>query len=197
MSRSISKPQRTSGTEVLVRRSEIRRLVAEYVHRRLQDECQVRGRAAEIATVTGFSPAHVSNAKAGSRGVGEDFAAALGQFWGMEYQQLEQTALAWAEEHGVQPEVRREAPRFRQRAEWAAALEEARRLYRAIPEEFFKQAGDFYDHLPHPVDAQFVGDLARSLWDVALRDPASQRAPRDVTGTTAPPRSSGKKGKSG
>lgn len=63
-------------------RSEKRRLVAAYVQHRLQLECgegAPRGEASRIAKATGFSTAHVANAKNHGT-VGADFAEAMAAF---------------------------------------------------------------------------------------------------------------------
>lgn len=60
-------------------RSEKRRLVAAYVQQRLITECEVRGGASRIAKATGFSTAHVANAKNHGT-VGADFAEAMAAF---------------------------------------------------------------------------------------------------------------------
>lgn len=87
---------------------------------------------------------------------------------------------------GLSPtsEPRDPTRRFRDRPEWPQLVLEARRLFRAIPPEYIDQAGDFIDNLPVPIDAQFVGDLSRCLWDVALR--GTQMEEHEAPSTVAP-----------
>jgi hypothetical protein len=86
-------------------RGERRRVVSAYVRDRLQRECAVRGEAAKIARVTGFSTAHVTNVQKQDRGVGDDFAEALARHWGLTMAQLEEEATRWASQQAApQPE---------------------------------------------------------------------------------------------
>ncbi len=82
------------------RRANQRRAVAAYVRQRLRAECATeRGVAARIAKATGFTSAHLTNVQKAERGIGDDFAHAIGTYWGMTYQQLEDEAQRWAAEH--------------------------------------------------------------------------------------------------
>jgi len=73
---------------------ERKRIVGEYVRDRLIRECEgAWGKAFEISKKIGFSPAHVSNVKDGHRNVGNSFAMAMAEYWGMTYSKLEQVAL--------------------------------------------------------------------------------------------------------
>jgi transcriptional regulator with XRE-family HTH domain len=81
-------------SDVDVRR-ERRERIALYVSQRLKREtAEERGRAAEIAEKTGFSTAHIANAKNGKvRGVGDDLARALAKYWEMTHAEFEEEAL--------------------------------------------------------------------------------------------------------
>src|SRR5947207_1425573 len=75
-------------------RVERKRIVGEYVRKRLVRECEaVYGKAFEISKKIGFSAAHVSNIQDGNRNVGDSFAMAMAEYWGMTYSQLERLAL--------------------------------------------------------------------------------------------------------
>ncbi len=74
------------------------RIVGEYVRARLCLECQQRGRAAKIAEKTGFAAAHISLIRTGARTVGTDFARAMAELWGLDYEALERLAF---ENHGL------------------------------------------------------------------------------------------------
>jgi len=72
-----------------------RTAVAEYVQDRLVRETQAsRGVAAEIARRTGFSSAHVANAKNHGT-VGPDFEIAIASYWGMSVAELRSEASLW------------------------------------------------------------------------------------------------------
>lgn len=58
---------------------------------------------------------------------------------------------------------------LKDRPEWEAAMEEAKRIYRTVPERYFEEAGNFADHVPGALDAYFVGDFARMLHEHAVR----------------------------
>jgi hypothetical protein len=75
-----------------MRRDETRRAIGSYVRRRLSEECKTRGTAAKIARETGFTTAHLTNVQKSERGVGDDFAHAMADYWGMTYGQLEEAA---------------------------------------------------------------------------------------------------------
>ncbi len=76
-----------------------RQAISDYVRNRLHDECQVRGKAAEIARTTGLSTAHITNIQKSERGVGDDAARALGTYWGLSFAQLEEEAVRWNAAH--------------------------------------------------------------------------------------------------
>lgn len=82
-------------------RGEERKAVAAYVLDRLETECRAeRGRASQVAKVTGFSTAHIANVRKKERGIGDDFARAMARMWGFEsYAALETEALRWVREH--------------------------------------------------------------------------------------------------
>lgn len=71
--------------------------VAAYVQARLKRETAPRGAAAKVAAVTGFSTAHVANAKNHGR-IGQDFAEAMAKYWGMTYDELAKVATGRSEE---------------------------------------------------------------------------------------------------
>src|SRR5882724_5853603 len=100
-------------------RLERARIVGEYVRARLRLECQQRGRAAKIAEKTGFAAAHVSLVRKGSRTVGTDFARAMAELWGLDYEALERLAF---ENHGLPysspAPVIRDLPNLRATVEW-------------------------------------------------------------------------------
>lgn len=73
-----------------------RTAVADYVSRRLKRETAAgRGVAAEIARKTGFTSAHVANAKNWGT-VGADFEIAMADYWGMTVGELRAAAAAEA-----------------------------------------------------------------------------------------------------
>jgi hypothetical protein len=82
-------------------------------------ECEQRGRAAKIAEKTGFAAAHVSLVRRGERTVGTDFARAMAELWGMDYDALERLAF---ETHGIPysapTPVPRDLPNLRATIEW-------------------------------------------------------------------------------
>ncbi|MGK3981189.1 hypothetical protein WMF38_56860 [Sorangium sp. So ce118] len=148
-------------------------MVAAYVADRLGTECKVRGKGAEIARAIGFTRGHVSAVVNGASGVGDDFAEAVASFWGMTYDQLQAKAERWAAETGVEfPEAEKPASwtRLKQRKEWAAEVETARARYPTVPSEYFDSVGQIFDTLPHRLDAQFIGEMARIMHDAAVRE---------------------------
>src|SRR6266498_3566443 len=73
---------------------ERKRIVGDYVRERLVAECRQKwGQALVIAKRTGFSAAHVSNVKDGHRNVGDSFAMAMADYWGMTYSNLKRLTL--------------------------------------------------------------------------------------------------------
>lgn len=111
-------------------RSEKRRLVAAYVQHRLQLECgddAPRGEASRIAKATGFSTAHVANAKNHGT-VGADFAEAMASHWGMTLDGLRAAASEWGSATGfrVDAAAPADARRLRDLPTWPAAAERAR-----------------------------------------------------------------------
>ncbi len=100
-------------------RRERARIVGEYVRARLRLECEQRGRAAKIAEKTGFAAAHISLIRKGGRTVGTDFARAMAELWGMNYETLERLAF---ETHGIPYSSRipviRDLPNLRATIEW-------------------------------------------------------------------------------
>lgn len=162
-----------------MRRSEARHLVAAYVADRLGRECKVRGKGAEIARATGFTRGHVSAVVNGASGVGEDFADRIAAYWGMTYDELQAEAERWAAENGVT--IEKETPptsswrHLRERKEWATEVATARARYPTVPAQFFDAVGQLFDTVPHRIDAQFIGEMARVMHDAAVREggPAS------------------------
>lgn len=71
--------------------------VAAYVQARLKRETAPRGAAAKVAAATGFSTAHVANAKNHGR-IGQDFAEGMAKHWGMTYDELVKVATGRSEE---------------------------------------------------------------------------------------------------
>ncbi len=94
-------------------------MVGEYVRARLSLECQQRGRAAKIAEKTGFAQAHISLIRKGLRSVGSDFARAMAELWGLDYEALERLAF---ENHGIPYSaplpVVRDLPNLRATIDW-------------------------------------------------------------------------------
>lgn len=87
-------PQRTDPSD--------RDVVAEYVRKRLVEECRKRGGAAHIAKATGVTPVHVHNVRVGHRRGGDDFLHRIAEYWGMTTTELARLAL------NEEPEPRRE-----------------------------------------------------------------------------------------
>jgi hypothetical protein len=114
-------------------RKERARIVGEYVRARLCLECQQRGRAAKIAEKTGFAAAHISLLRKGGRAVGTEFARAMAELWGMDYQTLERLAF---ETHGIPyaapAPVPRDLPNLRATIEWC-------REGKVYPSRFLRQ----------------------------------------------------------
>lgn len=80
-----------------VSRARRRTIVGEYCRARLIEECEVRGRQADIARITGIKPAHISNVRTGSRNVGDTMAHLLAEkLWSVRYSELERLANEWA-----------------------------------------------------------------------------------------------------
>ncbi len=80
--------------DAAINRLERKRIVGDYVRERLTAEIgQSRGSALALAKQTGFSAAHISNIKDGHRNVGDTFAMAMADYWGMTYSQMERLAL--------------------------------------------------------------------------------------------------------
>ncbi|WP_438029132.1 hypothetical protein [Sorangium sp. So ce233] len=155
-----------------MRRSEERRVVSAYVTDRLREECRQRGKASAIARATHFTRVHVAAVARGDNAVGEDFARAMAKYWGMSAQELDAAAARWAEENGVEIPAPRSGPpqRLREREEWAEAVEAARLVFKGIPDEYFERVGAIFDDVPQRIDAQFVGEMARILHDLANRE---------------------------
>jgi plasmid maintenance system antidote protein VapI len=157
-----------------MRRSEARYVVGAYISDRLAKECKVRGKAAEIARETGFTRGHVSAVINGASGVGEDFADRIAAYWRMTYDELQAQAERWAERQGTQAPKEERAPaswrRLRERPEWADELATARVRYPTVPTTYFDAVGQLFDTLPHCIDAQFIGEMARIMHDCAVRD---------------------------
>src|SRR4051794_36864945 len=88
-------------------RVERKKIVGEYVRKRLVRECaETYGKAFDISKKIGFSAGHVSNVQDGNRNVGDSFAMAMAEYWGMTYSQLERLALedlAVAHLRGIEP----------------------------------------------------------------------------------------------
>lgn len=103
-----------------MRRSDVRRLLAEYVRERLREECTERGGQAKVAKSTSFTTAHVANVIHGIRGVGDDFLHAIAAHWGMTVPELEVAAAKWVETSPV-------AIRGREYPNLAEAIEISRR----------------------------------------------------------------------
>ncbi len=61
--------------------------------------------------------------------------------------------------------------RFCDRPEWERVVGEAKARSPSIPARFFEEVGAITDHLTGPLDAFFVGDFARMLFDHANRNP--------------------------
>jgi plasmid maintenance system antidote protein VapI len=158
-----------------MRRSEARQLVGAYVADRLGRECSAHGARAEIARAIKFSRGHISAVINGASGVGEDFADRIASYWGMTYDELEATAERWAAKNGVTIEpAEATAPaswrRLRERDEWGAEVADARTRYPTVPAQFFDAVGQLFDTLPHRLDAQFIGEMARAMHDAAARE---------------------------
>jgi hypothetical protein len=155
-----------------MRRSEERRIVSAYVADRLKTECKQRGKASAIARATSFTRVHVAAVARGDNAVGEDFARAMAKYWGMSPQELDDAAARWADENGFEIPVSRSGPptRLRDREEWEEAAAAARAVFKGIPEDAFERVGAIYDDLPQRIDAQFVGEMARILHDLANRE---------------------------
>jgi plasmid maintenance system antidote protein VapI len=154
------------------RRSETRHVVAAYVADRLGRECKVRGKGAEIARAIGFTRGHVSAVVNGASGVGDDFAEAVGAYWGMRYETLQETAERWAEENGIELPAQEEQAswrRLRERGEWAEELAVARSRYPTVPGAYFDAVGQIFDTLSIQIDAQFIGEMARIMHDADVR----------------------------
>ena len=76
-----------------------RQAISAYVQHRLTLEVgKERGKAAEIASATGTSTAHIANMKNRKANAGEVFSRAIAAYWQIEYAELERLALAWAKE---------------------------------------------------------------------------------------------------
>lgn len=166
-------PNFPSGTvRSMRRRSEVRRVAEAYIADRLGRECKTRGRGAEIARAIHFSRGHISAVVTGASGVGEDFAEAIATYWGMTYDELQETAERWAAANGLEFPTEK-APswqRLRERREWPAEVETARARYPTVPREYFDAVGQLFDTLPHRLDAQFIGEMARIMHDAAVRE---------------------------
>lgn len=77
---------------------EVGRKVADYIRTRLAAECEEhRGRAADVARVTGLTPSMVSQVRRGESPAGPKFAGAIARYWGMTIDQLEAVALGRGE----------------------------------------------------------------------------------------------------
>lgn len=162
-------------------------MVEAYVSDRLKRECKVRGKAAEIARAIHFSRGHMSAVMTGASGVGEDFAEAIGAYWGMTYDRLQETAERWAAEHGIEAPEKEPASswrRLRERPEWRDEAATARARYPTVPSEYFDAVGQIFDTLPRRIDAQFIGEMARVLHDAAVREGAE--GPRSTENNPGP-----------
>lgn len=155
-----------------MRRSEIRKVVAAYVADRLRRECAKRGTAAEIARAVHFTRVHVAAVARGDNAAGDDFCDAMAGYWGITRAQLDKAAAAWADENGVDVSGPRgtKSGRLRERPEWGDSLAAAKAVFRGIPDEYFERVGMVFDDVPERIDAQFIGEMARILYDLTLRE---------------------------
>ncbi len=155
-----------------MRRSEVRKVVAAYVADRLRKECEKRGKASEIARAIHFTRVHVAAVARGDNAAGDDFCDAMADYWGMTRAHLDKVASAWADENGVDVSGPRgtKSGRLRERPEWVDALVSAKAVFRDIPGEYFERVGMIFDDVPQRIDAQFIGQMARIMYDLALRD---------------------------
>lgn len=173
-----------------VQRADIRNAVVCYVADRIARECKnpaQRGLQAKIARATGKSRAHVSSIVSGTSGVSIEFAERMAPFWGMTVEELEKIAVAeWEEGEDTPTSKVRGGPtrRICDRPEWGAALDAARSFYHEIPDEFFDRVGAIFDDVTGPIDAEFVGEMAK-----LLRDLTHRHAPK--SGRVLPPMVSG------
>jgi len=151
---------------------ERKRIVGDYVRERLVAECRQKwGQALVIAKRTGFSAAHVSNVKDGHRNVGDSFAMAMADYWGMTYSDLERLALERLAErlarYGVAPaaaqgdESQAAADRLPQLT--AVLAECTEDLYpRAFLAEYERRARTVERDRPKNV---WLGDLEAKYWE--------------------------------
>lgn len=83
---------------------EVGRKVADYIRTRLAAECEEhRGRAADVARVTGLTPSMVSQVRRGESPAGPKFAGAIAIYWGMTLDQLGAVALGQGEAPEINP----------------------------------------------------------------------------------------------
>ncbi len=141
------------------------RIVGEYVRARLKLECQQRGRAAKIAEKTGFAAAHISLIRRGKRTVGTEFARAMAELWGVDYETLERLAF---QTHGIAysapAPVTRDLPNLRATVDWC-------REGKVYPYRFLRH---------YETDAEQLGiDKSRREWLLDLESTfANSRAER-------------------
>lgn len=156
-----------------MRRSQRRKTVAAYVADRLSKECKRRGVAAEIARSVHFTRVHVAAVARGDNAAGDDFIEAMAKHWGMTREELEEEAAHWADENGVDvAEEPKKAGRLRERAEWGSAVSAAKTVFRGVPDVYFDRVGMIVDddQIPQRIDALFVGEMAKILYDLAVRE---------------------------
>lgn len=176
-----------SGGWAMRRRGEAQREIGEFVRERLREECgQNRGKAAEIARATNYTPAHIAQVQQDKRpgaGVGEGFARAMAAYWGMSYAEMEERARERAKQHPIAP-VEPPPPSSRayrplsELPNWPAAIEGAREKYWTIPDEVWAKVP--FAVLPEATEATVdnVGSMGQLIWSIM---PGRPRHGKDTT----------------
>jgi hypothetical protein len=146
--------------------TEHRRAIFDYVQRRLERDCKMRGEATRIVKATGFSPSTITKVKDGERNAGDDFIHAIREYWGFSYDELERVALGVDSEGQIQPsagvggtENGEVHPNLRETLDW---LRSQNYLYPAeFLDEYERQARRQPHDPPRPI---IMADLQARYW---------------------------------
>lgn len=150
-------------------------VVARYIVARLKEECEPWGAVQRIADALGVAPPHLSNIKnrpLDQAKVSMPVAHRAAEMWGMSYEELEEEAKAgWRSRAAPEraPPSRPAGILLRDRPEWKTEVEAARRVCGDIPsailDELIERAGEFYDPSVEPINAWWIAQWVRLLYE--------------------------------
>lgn len=181
-------------------RETVRETMQRYTRSRLRKECNVHGVAAEIARATGFAKPTISAILSSDKGPGDRLMRALGEHWGMNYQQLEDTAIEWSKKHPSPTTPARQPHIYRPLSSlpgWDDALAAAKARHRSIPAEVWDKVAFVYVPDFGEATAERVGRIAQVIFDTEPGTPASVDAPPASVAlpNAAPPATQARRGR--